>query len=87
MIPLYAACYREESEFFLRPWNDIFWEVEQCVENGLLERSITKEEQAQLDRFFKGSILGDEKPLEDSPISLWRRPFWICSARLRRSIR
>ena len=63
MIPLYAACYREESEFFLRPWNDIFWEVEQCVENGLLERSITKEEQAQLDRFFKGSILGDEKPL------------------------
>ena len=63
MIPLYAACYREESEFFLRPWNDIFWEVEQCVENGLLERSITEEEQAQLDRFFKGSILGDEKPL------------------------
>ena len=50
MIPLYAACYREESEFFLRPWNDIFWEVEQCVENGLLERSITEEEQAQLDR-------------------------------------
>ena len=49
--------------FFLRPWNDIFWEVEQCVENGLLERSITEEEQAQLDRFFKGSILGDEKPL------------------------
>ena len=63
MIPLYAACYREESEFFLRPWNDIFWEIEQCVENGLLERSITEEEQAQLDRFFKGSILGDEKPL------------------------
>ena len=54
---------REESEFFLRPWNDIFWEIEQCVENGLLERSITEEEQAQLDRFFKGSILGDEKPL------------------------
>lgn len=29
MIPLNAACYRDESDFFLRPWNDIFWEIEQ----------------------------------------------------------
>ncbi len=33
MIPLNAACYRDEADFFLRPWNDIFWEIEQCMEN------------------------------------------------------
>lgn len=64
VIPLYAACYKEESEFFLRPWNDIFWEVDQCVENGLLERSLSAEEEEQLNRFFKGNVLNREKPME-----------------------
>ena len=63
MIPLCASCYKEEKDFFLRPWNDIFWEIEQCVENGILERSITEEEQQHLNRFFKGTIMEGEKPL------------------------
>jgi len=48
MVSLYAACYKDESEFFLRPWNDIFWEIEQCMESGLLERDITDDERGKL---------------------------------------
>lgn len=73
MIPLYAACYKEESEFFLRPWNDIFWEVDQCVENKTLERSLTEEEEEQLNRFFKGSILSGDRPMERLTYQLMER--------------
>src|SRR5699024_4800842 len=47
-VTLHAACYPEEKEYFLRPWNDIFWEIEQCVENGVFEPSLIQEERLQI---------------------------------------
>ena len=61
MIGLYAACYREESEFFLRPWSDIFWEVEQRADYQVLRESMSEEKWEQLEHFFKGSHGGKWK--------------------------
>ena len=57
MIGLYAACYREESEFFLRPWSDIFWEVEQRADYPVLRESMSEEKWEQLEHFFKGKVM------------------------------
>ncbi len=56
IIPLSASCYQEEEDFFLRPWNDIFWETEQNLENGNLKAGVTLEQKAQLKRMIKGTL-------------------------------
>lgn len=56
IIPLCASCYQEEEDFFLRPWNDIFWETEQNLENGNLKAGISQEQKAQLKRMIKGTL-------------------------------
>ena len=81
MISLHAACYKDETEFFLRPWNDIFWEIEQCMENGLLERDITDDERGKLKKVLKGLLSeGSEKMgrltyqiMEQSVLEMFRR--------------
>lgn len=81
MIPLNAACYRDELDFFLRPWNDIFWEIEQCMENGILEKEIVEDEKGQIRRILKGVLTeGEEKMgrltyqiLEQSVLEMFRR--------------
>ena len=81
MVSLYAACYKDESEFFLRPWNDIFWEIEQCMESGLLERDITDDERGKLKKVLKGILSeGNEKMgrltyqiMEQSVLEMFRR--------------
>lgn len=59
-VTLHAACYPEEKEYFLRPWNDIFWEIEQCVENGVFEPSLIQEERLQIRQILKGAGAGEE---------------------------
>ena len=61
-VILHAACYSEEKEFYLRPWNDIFWELEQCVESGIFEADLIQEEKQQLHQLIRGT--GGEKPGE-----------------------
>lgn len=62
MIPLFAACYRDEADFFLRPWNDIFWEIRQCAENGVFKKEIFQEEDAEIKLVMKGTVSdGEEK--------------------------
>ena len=62
MILKRRHCYRDESDFLLRPWNDIFWEIDQCVENGILEKEIVEDEKGQIKRILKGVLTeGEEK--------------------------
>lgn len=81
MVSLHAACYRDEADFFLRPWNDIFWEIEQCIENGALEKEIIEDEQGQMKRILKGVLSeGEEKMgrltyqiMEQAVLEMFRR--------------
>lgn len=81
MIPLNAACYRDEADFFLRPWNDIFWEIEQCVGNGIFEKEIVEDEKGQIKGILKGILAkGEEKMgrltyqiLEQSVLEMFRK--------------
>lgn len=59
IVPLCASCYQEEEDFFLRPWNDIFWEAEQNLENGNLKLGIIPEQNEQLKRMIKGTLKED----------------------------
>lgn len=54
MLTLHAACYSDETDFFLRPWNDIFGEIEQCIGSGVLKKEITEEGRMQLRQLLKG---------------------------------
>ncbi len=36
MISLSAVCYRQGADFFLSPWNDIFQDIRQLAEEGVL---------------------------------------------------
>lgn len=54
MISLRASCYRDEKDFFLRPWNDIFWEIEQCIENKVFDQELIAGEKEQLKQLFTG---------------------------------
>lgn len=40
MIGLSAVCYRQGADFFLSPWNDIFQELKQCIENGMIQAKL-----------------------------------------------
>ena len=61
MISFFAACYRDEADFFLRPWNDIFWEIRQCAENGVLKEEIVHNDD-EMKLVLKGTIAdGEEK--------------------------
>lgn len=62
-LTLQASCYPEEKEFYLRPWNDIFWEMEQCVENGLFDRELIREEEQQIHQLIKGTSDGMDQSL------------------------
>lgn len=63
MIPLCASCYSDETDFYMRPWNDIFWEIEQCVENGVLNQEITEDERGKIRRILNGSIQEAEEKM------------------------
>lgn len=63
MIPLFAACYRDEADFFLRPWNDIFWEVRQCVENGVLKDELEEDKDEELKIVLKGTVSESEEKM------------------------
>lgn len=52
---LQANCYKEEKEFYLRPWNDIFWEMEQCGENGLFDQDLIRKEEQQIHQLIMGA--------------------------------
>lgn len=52
---LRANCYKEEKEFYLRPWNDIFWEMEQCGENGLFDQDLIRKEEQQIHQLIMGA--------------------------------
>lgn len=54
-LTLQANCYREEQEFYLRPWNDIFWEMEQCGENGIFDQNLIQEEEQQIHQLIRGA--------------------------------
>lgn len=56
MLPLYAVCYRQGAEFFLNPWNDIFQELEQYVENGTVRGGLSKQREEMLARLLKGGL-------------------------------
>lgn len=81
MVSLYAACYRDETDFFLRPWNDIFWEIEQCIENRVLEKEILEDEGGQIERVLKGTVIDSEgkmgrltyQIIEKSVLEMFRR--------------
>ena len=60
-LTLQAKCYREEKGFYLRPWNDIFWEMEQCAENGLFDQDLIREEKQQLRRLIQGASEGKRR--------------------------
>ena len=60
MTPLYAACYKEEKEFFLRAWSDIFWEVDQWADSGLMLDVLTEDERRQVEIFFKGKVIEEQ---------------------------
>lgn len=66
MTTFYAVCYRQGAEFFLNPWNDIFQELEQYVENGTLRGSQTARRLELLNQLLKGG-LGDNG--ESGPVS------------------
>lgn len=59
MITLYAVCYRQGSEFFLSPWNDIFQELKQLVDNGTVREILTGEQEEKLIKLLKGGA-GEE---------------------------
>ena len=40
MITLYTVCYRQGVDFFLNPWDDIFQEIKQGMENGGFGREL-----------------------------------------------
>ena len=62
MISFFAACYRDEADFFLRPWNDIFWEIRQCAENGVLKEELVQSDDEEMKLVLKGTISdGEEK--------------------------
>ncbi len=54
-LTLQANCYQEEKEFYLRPWNDIFWEMEQCAENGMFDQDLIREEKKQIHQLVQGA--------------------------------
>ncbi len=63
-VTLQANCYSEEKEFYLRPWNDIFWELEQCAENGGFEAALIQEAKQQLHQLLGGTAEeGNQKDL------------------------
>ena len=54
IVPIYAVCYRQGSEFFLTSWSDVLQELYQKSEEGLLA-DVTEEEQKIADLLAAGS--------------------------------
>lgn len=54
MITLSTLCYRQGVDFFLNPWNDIFQELKQCKENGMIQGIFTEQWENKLDRLLDG---------------------------------
>ena len=63
MLPFFAACYRDEADFFLRPWNDIFWEIRQCVENGVLKEEFAEDQDEEMKIVLKGTVSDNEEKM------------------------
>lgn len=59
MIVLSAVCYRQGADFFLSPWNDVFQELKQCVENGTIQGTITENQEQKLMWLLDGGA-GDD---------------------------
>lgn len=56
-----ASCYREESDFFLRPWRDIIEEIKQHYENSSLEKPEDSEQEERIfSRVFSENLLEDK---------------------------
>ena len=53
IVPVYAVCYRQGSEFFLTPWSDILQELFQKSEEGLLA-DVTEDVQKVTDLLAAG---------------------------------
>ncbi|MFQ9020118.1 MAG: AAA family ATPase [[Clostridium] symbiosum] len=60
MITLYAVCYRQGADFFLNPWNDIFQEVRQCIENGTMKGALSLDEEEKLSQLLNRGV-GDDR--------------------------
>ena len=65
-LTLQANCYKEEKGFYLRPWNDIFWEMEQCAENGMFDQDLIREEEQQIHQLIRG-VSDDKKNGPEQP--------------------
>ena len=55
MISLSAICYRQGADFFLNPWNDVFQEIKQCIENGMIQEPLKDNIEEKLGRLLDGS--------------------------------
>lgn len=60
MISLYAVCYRQGADFFLNPWNDIFQEIRQCIENGMIKDALPPNEEEKLFQLLNRGM-GDDR--------------------------
>lgn len=56
MITLYAVCYRQGADFFLSPWQDIFQELKQLIENGSVRGTISGQQEEELIKLLKGGV-------------------------------
>lgn len=61
MITLYAVCYRQGADFFLNPWNDIFQEVRQCIENGTMKGALSPDEEEKLSQLLNRGVSDDRE--------------------------
>ncbi|MEG1144117.1 MAG: tetratricopeptide repeat protein [Clostridium sp.] len=60
MIALPAVCYRQGADFFLSPWNDVFQELKQCIENGAIHGAFTVNQEEKLRQLLDGAV-GDDR--------------------------
>lgn len=60
MVCLYSICYRQGIDFFLSPWNDIFQEMKQSIENGTLAGVFTAKEEEKLAQLLSRGM-GEER--------------------------
>ncbi|MGL4607263.1 MAG: AAA family ATPase [Eubacteriaceae bacterium] len=61
-IILSANCFREESEFFLRPWRDIIDEINRQIEEKKIKiGNISYDEKEVFNRIFHGGFLRNEE--------------------------
>lgn len=61
LAALSATCYRNETDFFLRPWCDIFQELKRGIQGASLYVESAAGEIAYLEHILNGSVLLEEE--------------------------